>query len=396
MSDIDGGVFSRPPEGDTTTESTDAVGNPQEAAPVTRALAKRAPVKRAPVKRASVKKAVKKAAAKKPPVAKKAAALKKAAPSKKVAAPEKEATKRAAPVKRAPAVKRAAAIKKVPATRKRSPAMKGSSLAGGAAAAGVAAGTASGFEPDAGTVVTGGIQPSGPAPGGPMPGGPMPSGAPPAREGGFGFGFEPPAAGSIYEPATQTTTLPAPVQPSRKDRRGAKRAAQGKGKGGKGGALLVAALLLALVAAAVAVFLVLANQDDGTDYADLRVGNCVRDVSARDTGAGGGAERRSVTEVEVVACNEPHETEVYAVTNFPGGKGSPFPGDEAIGRFVSEFCQGPAFEQYVGKPRNLSSLIDDDIQPSDVSWKAGRRQVICMASDPAGKLLTGSVKGSGR
>lgn len=370
MSDIDGGVFSRPPEGDTSAEVTPGASEP---ATPRKAVAKKAGTAK--------KAAAKKSAVKKAPV-------KKVTPAKKAAA-----TRKAAPVKKATPVKKAAGAKKAPSARKR-PAPRAA-----------AAGAASPFEPDDPTI-------AGPGPG-PVPGGPRlegesqaPAPPPPPPSGGFGFGFEPPAAGTVQDPATtQTATVAATTpKPSRRDRRGAQRVADEhragtqKAKSPKRLPLLVAAMVLVLIAAAVAVALVIANQDEGTDYADLRVGDCVRDVSARPAGgsAPSATERRSVTEVEVVDCTESHETEVYAITTYPGARDAPFPGNEEVGRFVSEFCQGPAFETYVGKARNLSSLIDDDIQPSDVSWKAGRRQVICMAADPAGEPLSGSVKGSGR
>lgn len=356
MSDMEGGVFSRPPEDEPGAEA--APDATEASAPAPRTTARKAGTARKAVKKTvpAKKAAAKKAAPVKKAAAKKAAPVKKAAVAKKAAAP----------------AKRVSVAKKAPASRKRTPANTGATLAA----------------PTEPVGPTGQFDASPPPP-------------PPPTGGGFGFGFEAPIAGTVEDPTTQITSPPPPApKTSRKDRRGARQALEQQRAGKvkpRRLPLLVAAVVLVLVAAAIAVALVIANQDEGTDYADLRVGDCVRDVSARPSaGTGPATQRRSVTEVDVVDCDVAHEAEVYAITTFPGDTDAAFPGNEQVGVFVTEFCQGPAFAQYVGKERNLSSLIDDDIQPSEVSWKAGRRQVICMASDPAGAALTGSVKGSGR
>lgn len=382
MSDFDGGGFTRPP---------DATGVTKEVAPPKAATPKKAPAK--------------KAAAKKAPATKKAAAKKASATTDKVAAPATKAAPRKAAVKKA-AAKKAPAKKAAPkkAAAKKAPAKKAPAKRAPAARKAPARGRATAVPtdlfaapPTPDTALSAAV---GKVLGTPTSGDTPPAPPPPpvavadekqsrrarrkqAREAKKNKADTPvaTAAPASVAPASVAPAGPAPVEVAPVERKRRRRL------------IVLLVLLLVAVAVAVAVAVTVASDDDGTDYADLVVGDCVRDLASGTTGS---ASTRSVTVVEVVDCSKVHDAEVYAVGAYPGDKATPFPGDAAITTFVTDFCQGRAFESYVGKPRALSGLVDDNIQPSAVSWKAGRRQVICMAADPTGGDLTGSVKASAR
>jgi hypothetical protein len=154
------------------------------------------------------------------------------------------------------------------------------------------------------------------------------------------------------------------------------------------GALLAVVALLAL--------------DDGDDDAEagnttttpagepvavdrIDVGTCFND--AGDVGA------FDYTELAVVACDEPHDNEVYHLFDLEGG--AAYPGDEQIAQLTRDGCLS-AFEAYVGKPYTESVFAILPIPPSETSWDGGDREVVCAVYDTGRKELTGSVRGSAR
>lgn len=99
-------------------------------------------------------------------------------------------------------------------------------------------------------------------------------------------------------------------------------------------------------------------------------------------------------EVPVVPCRQPHDSEVFAVLQHPGGKDAPFPGDAEIERFAERECLG-RFEGYVGKAYADSTLKVATIGPVEESWdERDDRDVACYLY-AEGQRLTGSQKGSG-
>ncbi len=126
--------------------------------------------------------------------------------------------------------------------------------------------------------------------------------------------------------------------------------------------------------------------DDGdVAVADLRVGQCIDlDVSAQE-----------VTTVPARDCDEPHDAEVFLVDDLAGSATAAYPGDEAMERRATELCTGAAFERYVGTPLIRSSLMVRFGRPSERSWEAGDRGVVCAAMRDDGGRLSETVEGSG-
>jgi Septum formation len=117
----------------------------------------------------------------------------------------------------------------------------------------------------------------------------------------------------------------------------------------------------------------------------IEVGTCFNDASDEGT--------LEYTDLPVVDCEEPHDNEVYHLFDAPGGAG--YPGDQEIATVTEQGCLG-AFDAYVGKPYTESSLLILPIPPTEASWEAGDREVVCAVYDAERAELTGSIRGSAR
>jgi hypothetical protein len=139
--------------------------------------------------------------------------------------------------------------------------------------------------------------------------------------------------------------------------------------------LVSAALYLA---GSVAIAVVLLGQ---THY---EAGSCLTDI--RDRGG------YSVADARTVDCALPHDGEVVANIEAPDGD---YPGEDGLLLFGSFNCRGP-FEDYVGRSYDDSRLDMVVFWPSHVMWLTGDHAVDCIAVDPEGDALLGSVRGSAR
>ena len=117
----------------------------------------------------------------------------------------------------------------------------------------------------------------------------------------------------------------------------------------------------------------------------IEVGTCFNDASDAGT--------LEYTDLPVVDCDEPHDNEVYHLFDAPGG--AAYPGDQEIASVTEQGCLG-AFEAYVGRPYTESSLLILPIPPTEASWDAGDREVVCALYDGERAELTESMRGSGR
>ncbi|MGY6497404.1 MAG: septum formation family protein [Microcella sp.] len=124
------------------------------------------------------------------------------------------------------------------------------------------------------------------------------------------------------------------------------------------------------------------EQNDAADVFTIRVGDCLNDASAGD----------EVTEVPLVPCSEPHDSEVFASIIMTGDA---FPGNDAVIAEADDACF-ERFEEFVGIPY-VDSIYDFSYYfPTEGSWAGGDREILCVIYDPAGQKLTGSLEGIGR
>ncbi|MBO0899211.1 septum formation family protein [Cellulomonas sp. zg-ZUI199] len=148
-------------------------------------------------------------------------------------------------------------------------------------------------------------------------------------------------------------------------------------------ALVGAALLTNVAVAGCAWF-----GDDGTNATqvlDLAVGDCV--VTPDDVQA-------ELTDVTTVACDAPHQMEVYALV--PDALDGPeaHPGVDALAAFADGVC-AERFAGYVGVDYRDSDLFLTYLLPSARGWSEGDTTVTCLVTT-TGEQLIASVAGSGR
>ncbi len=117
---------------------------------------------------------------------------------------------------------------------------------------------------------------------------------------------------------------------------------------------------------------------------DLQVGDCF-DLDPDEV---------FVEEVRAIPCAEPHLNETYSVTHYPGS-GGPYPGEPAIFEWADQTCY-TAFSDYVGIAYEDSLLDFGYFYPDTEGWEQGDNGITCVLYELDGRLLRGSMRGSGR
>jgi hypothetical protein len=120
-----------------------------------------------------------------------------------------------------------------------------------------------------------------------------------------------------------------------------------------------------------------------TDFADLKVGDCVDDLVALDYTV--------ILGLNVVSCASAHDSEIYALPALSGP--ATYPGDDAIKTLADDACHA-AFAPYVGIPVENSDLDYDYYTPTETGWnRDGDRTATCVVFHDDVQT-TGSVKGT--
>lgn len=115
----------------------------------------------------------------------------------------------------------------------------------------------------------------------------------------------------------------------------------------------------------------------------LEVGDCFQYPEGQD----------EVTELEVVDCDELHDSEV--IHTFELG-GDDYPDEAELIAAIDEACFGAPFEAYIGAAYGETEVDVYPIRPTPGSWdRADDREVVCAAYVP-GETLDGSLQGTGR
>lgn len=191
---------------------------------------------------------------------------------------------------------------------------------------------------------------------------------------------------------------------------------------------VLAGAVLLLVAVAVAV--IVAGGDDGTPDAATTTTALtfepgptttlvpapptftVPDVTVPSTVAPGGGQTGTISVFELqvgdcistpsgstvtgVPCSQPHDFEVYALFDIPGGADAAYPGDATVTDTADTGCQGDRFTSYIGEPYSSSEIYATSLSPSEATWtQQGDREVVCLARAQSGQL-TGSVHNANR
>ena len=118
----------------------------------------------------------------------------------------------------------------------------------------------------------------------------------------------------------------------------------------------------------------------------LTVGDCFDDWESSLEGA-----TQEVSDVPIVDCSEPHDNEVYSVSEIAGGA---FPGDTTVQDLTIERCTD-TFEPLVGKAYADSQLDFGAFFPTAATWADGDREVMCFLWQVDFEKLEGTMQGSG-
>ncbi|RKS10399.1 putative regulator of septum formation [Nocardiopsis sp. Huas11] len=120
---------------------------------------------------------------------------------------------------------------------------------------------------------------------------------------------------------------------------------------------------------------------------DLNVGDCFID-SEMEAVLGG----EEVTEIPLVDCAEPHDSEFFVSHEMAEGE---FPGMQAINDEATELCEGQAFTDFVGVPWEESALYAYPLTPTEDSWnRIDDREILCYVYNPD-EMVTGTMQGAG-
>jgi len=122
-------------------------------------------------------------------------------------------------------------------------------------------------------------------------------------------------------------------------------------------------------------------------FGELVEGECFNEVVDDDAGA--------VHRMVAVACEAPHDAEVFARHVLPYPPGVPFPGEQVVGRESYRACLS-SFAEYVGVEFAVSALRVGVLRPVASTWPAGDRAVLCSVYDGDLVPLVGPAWGSRR
>ena len=148
----------------------------------------------------------------------------------------------------------------------------------------------------------------------------------------------------------------------------------------------IVAIALALLVSGCAAGLPQSNDDSTTGSVtlfDLELGDCLNDADI--------PLRSDMTDAPRVSCEDPHDSELFAIL---GVEGSAFPGESELVAQGQSRC-ARAFGDFVGIPFANSTLDFRFYYPTASSWAQGDRTIYCVAFDP-GHQVTGSLLNSRR
>lgn len=113
--------------------------------------------------------------------------------------------------------------------------------------------------------------------------------------------------------------------------------------------------------------------------AEPQVGQCVQN-----------AESEEISGLQVTDCAKPHQAEIFYTVELSAKQRIP---EEDLSDYARDTCID-AFEGYVGRSYEESELDTTELYPSEESWAAGERRIVCFVISPDDEPLVGSVKDS--
>jgi len=95
-----------------------------------------------------------------------------------------------------------------------------------------------------------------------------------------------------------------------------------------------------------------------------------------------------------VDCRTPHTSEIFLQVEHPAEIGAPYPGSKVLDSYSRDQCLG-AFEPYVGRAFDASSLSFVFLNPARSTWDANDREIVCALVSADRTDLTAAMRGSG-
>jgi hypothetical protein len=143
-------------------------------------------------------------------------------------------------------------------------------------------------------------------------------------------------------------------------------------------AAVVTAFVVSLAGCSLLESVVTGVPEGEQDVFSLAIGDCINVSDATE-----------ISTIPVVDCAEPHDQEVFALTDMTGDA---FPGDAAVSSELDAFCTGDVFTEFIGLPYADSIFYTSGLQPTAASWEGGDRELLCTVGNPDGQT-TGTLKG---
>ena len=145
--------------------------------------------------------------------------------------------------------------------------------------------------------------------------------------------------------------------------------------------LIPAAILVVLLVVVIGVFALTGGDGDEEQAAEsakgpveaseLKVGDCISDANSR---------LGDVTTFDAVACDEPHDGEVYTLIKLEGGPNAKFPGDVFVNGKGQRGCRARLRRQATRKAFRDKQLGFKFVYPTPASWAEGDREITCVAT----------------
>lgn len=117
------------------------------------------------------------------------------------------------------------------------------------------------------------------------------------------------------------------------------------------------------------------------DAFKVKVGDCIAEPSGTE-----------VKDVSIIPCGQSHDLEAYAAKDIVAGS---YPGQSEVEAQSEEYC-GAEFATFVGLPFDESSLELTYFYPTDETWKANDREIVCLIGGASGSATTGTLKGAAK
>lgn len=126
------------------------------------------------------------------------------------------------------------------------------------------------------------------------------------------------------------------------------------------------------------------DTDEQETIFQIEVGDCLLEPTGEE-----------ITSFTNQPCHLSHDMEVFHITEHPGGRDAPYPGEAALIDYAQEVCV-EAFPDFVGLPWLDSTLDTYYLYPVDRGWRIlGDREIVCTIYDPAGPV-EGTLEGAAR